>query len=381
MNEFEIYGIKSYKIEKTERIKTPALLVFHESVLKNLQLMKSYLEQIAPDSGYKHLCPHIKTNKSAFITKMMLKSGISFFKCTPNEVEMLVLAGAKEIFVAYPVLEQDARELAKKIKTYPDINFYIQIGTIDHAKILNQVALQEKVLWNYFIDIDVGMHRTGSQANSVFELIGQIKKSKYFKFIGLHGYDGHNHYKDKKLRIETSQKSMSVLINLYRQLVRQNIYVAKIVVAGSPSFRIDLEILYKKLKNDVELFVSPGTWIYWDSQYNNILPGEFEFAALILAQVMDIGKNQIILNLGHKRWAADQGKIQIFSQPDLKVKSFSEEHTVLSPGGISDYHIGDYILIVPRHICPTVNLYENFVLIGSNGQIEDLAIPIDARNR
>ena len=99
------------------------------------------------------------------------------------------------------------------------------------------------------------------------------------------------------------------------------------------------------LKDKVEIIVSPGTWVYWDSQYDNFLPGEFEFAAFVLAQVMDTGENQITLNLGHKRWAADQGEIQIFSEPELILKSFSEEHTVLYTDKSSQYKIGDYIII------------------------------------
>lgn len=381
MHEFIIPKHATYKIDNIESIKTPALVVFKDLVLTNIRLMKSYLEQVSPGSGFKNLIPHVKTNKSSYISKLMLEAGIKSFKCTPNEVDMLIEAGAKDIFVAYPLLEHNAEELAKKSLKYPKINFQVQISSIDHVEILNKIAIIKNVTWNYFIDIDVGMHRTGTHAKNVLGLYDQISKWQNFNFVGLHGYDGHNHQKDDKLRFETSKKSMSILLGLYNQFKENNVQISKIMVAGSPSFRNDLEILNSKLNAEVNYFVSPGTWIYWDSQYDNFLPGEFEFAALVLAQVMDIGKNQITLNLGHKRWAADQGEIQIFSKPELNLKSFSEEHTVLSTNQSSQYDIGDYILIVPRHICPTVNLYENFTLIGNEGKIENPSIPIDARNR
>lgn len=381
MHEFKIQDYKIYRIKNIEKINTPALVVFRESVLKNIKLMKSYLEEISPNSGFYHLCPHVKTTKSAYIIHMMLEAGIKSFKCTPNEVDMLIEAGAKEIFVAYPLLEKNAHLLAEKINNHPDIDFIVQIGLSEHAEILNKVAIEKNITWNYFIDIDVGMHRTGAASKNVLRLFEGLSKFKNFIFIGLHGYDGHNHYKDKNLRKQTSEKSMSYLLKLNQEFRTQNIPVPKIMVAGSPSFRTDFEILYKNLKNEVEIIVSPGTWIYWDSEYENIAPGEFEFAALILAQVMDIGENQITLNLGHKRWAADQGEIQIFSKPDLKLKSFSEEHTVFFTNNISDYRIGDYILLVPRHVCPSINLYEYFSLIGRDGIIEEIMIPINARNR
>ncbi len=381
MHEFKIPDCRTYQIKNIKEIKTPALVVFKDSILINFGLMKSYLEKVSPNSGFKHLCPHVKTNKSSYMIKLMLGAGINSFKCTPNEVEMLVEAGAKEIFVAYPLLEQNAIDLAEHIVANPEINVQVQIGSIEHAEILNKVSIKKDVTWNYFIDIDVGMHRTGTPAEKVVDLYNKVSELDNFNFVGLHGYDGHNHHNEKKLRESTSQQSMSILIGLYNQCIKNKIEINKIMVAGSPSFRLNFEILFKALKNNVEIQVLPGTWIYWDSQYNNILPSEFEFAAFVLAQVMDSGENQITLNLGHKRWAADQGKIQVFSEPELKIKSYSEEHTVLSTDKSSQYNVGDYILIVPRHICPTVNLHESFTLISEDGKIEYLSLPIDARNR
>jgi D-serine deaminase-like pyridoxal phosphate-dependent protein len=378
MHEFRIPYCDNLKIKNIEKIKTPALVVFKNPVLKNLNTIKSYIEQVAPKSGYIHLCPHVKTNKSSYITKLMMDAGINSFKCTPNEVDMLIKSGAREIFIAYPLLERNAIKLAEMICANPDILFQVQIGTIAHAEILNKV---KGVSWNYFIDIDVGMHRTGTTINKVFELYKKLSEWDNFKFIGLHGYDGHNHYKDIKLRKSIAVESMAIILKLYKQFDNNDIEIKKIIVAGSPSFRLDFDILYNALKDKVQIQVSPGTWIYWDSQYDNFLPGEFKFAAFVLAQVMDSGENQITLNLGHKRWAADQGEVQIFSESELKLKSFSEEHTVLKTIGNKKYNVGDYILIVPRHVCPTVNLYEHFTLIGEDSKIENLSLPIDARNR
>jgi len=381
MHEFKIPDRQTYQIKNIEEIKTPALVIFNDSVLKNLELMKSYLEQVSPDSGYSHLCPHVKTNKSSYTIKLMLEAGITYFKSTPNEVDMLIKSGAKNIFIAYPLLEHNATALADYIINYPEINFEIQIATSAHAEILEKVAIHKNIVWNYLIDIDVGMHRTGTNPKNVYNLYKQLSKSKNFKFSGLHGYDGHNHHIDKKLRQETSEASMLVLINLYKQFEKNDVEIKKIMVAGSPGFHSDLEILYRAFKGKVKIIVSPGTWIYWDSKYDTILPGKFEFAAFVLVQVMDIGENQITLNLGHKRWAADQGGIHLFSEPDVNLKSFSEEHTVLSTDKSLQYKVGDYILITPRHVCPTVNLFENFTLIGNNGEIENSSVPIDARNK
>jgi D-serine deaminase-like pyridoxal phosphate-dependent protein len=381
MIEFKIPNRQTYHIKNIDKIKTPSLVVFKGSVLKNINLMKSYLQEISPKSGFKNLCPHVKTNKSSYITKQMLNAGINFFKCTPNEVQMLIDCGVKNMFIAYPLLRKDAEKIADLIYSNPDLNFYIQVGNIDQAIILNTIAINRKIIWDYFIDIDVGMNRTGIVAEKVFQLFKSIEKLKNFNLIGLHGYDGHNHEIDDDLRKKISSECMNILVHLYNEFETNGIKVEKVMAAGSPSFQLDLIYLFNSLQNNVEIYISPGTWIYWDSKYDSILPNKFEFAALVLAQVMDVGNNRITLNLGHKRWASDQGGIELFSQEGLNLKSFSEEHTVLSTNKSSQYKIGDYILIVPRHVCPTVNLYENFTLIGKDGEIENLSTPIDARNR
>ena len=167
-----------------------------------------------------------------------------------------------------------------------------------------------------------------------------------------------------------------------KQYYVRGLKVPRLMVAGSPAYRFDLEILLREIPSETLVQVSPGTWIFWDSNYEVLSPGEFEIAAVILAQVMDVGAlPRITLNLGHKRWAAEQGAVQLFSRPELKVVSFSEEHTVVEHPAGAKFAVGDYILIAPRHVCPTVNLYEAFTLIGAEGKIVIAAAPVDGRNR
>ena len=65
--------------------------------------------------------------------------------------------------------------------------------------------------------------------------------------------------------------------------------------------------------------------------------------------------------------------------------SASEEHTVLrilpeAPPATRELAIGAPLLIAPRHVCATVNLWESFRVIGADGRIEGEQ-PVDGRNR
>ncbi len=371
-----------YRINEPARLATPRLVIFQDRLARNIQRMQQHLEGIAPGSGFRHLCPHVKTNKSTFLTRELAQAGITDFKVTMREVEVAIRAGAKNVFIAYPLLQHEALALARLQKQHAEVNFQAQIGSLAHAQILKRVAESEHVTWNYFLDVDVGMHRTGMLPEQALKIFEEAAQARCFKFAGLHGYDGHIHFPEVEKRKAETEAAMTKLLGLLRAFHQRKVAVERIIVAGSPTFQLDLEILVREVKEGPLVQVSPGTWILWDSNYEKMMPGNFEIAALILAQVMDVGSdNRITLNLGHKRWAAESGKVELFSYPNMKVISVSEEHTVLEHPAEEKFEIGDYVLISPRHVCPTVNLYEDFTLIDSEGEIKIMSSPVDGRNR
>jgi len=370
-----------YSIKYPELIHTPRLLVFQERVLDNIKAMKSILESQFPKTGFQMLCPHVKTNKSSLIIKMLIRAGVSSFKTSINEAELAAKNGAQEVFVAYPLLKNDALYMADLIVKYKTIAFYVQVGCREHVDILNEVAEEKQIIWNVLIDLDVGMHRTGSDSAEAFRLYDYFKNQAVFNFSGLHGYDGQVRQLHKKDRVEASAAAMDLLLETIDEFIRNGTIIKRVIVSGSPAFMTDLEYLKLNIPAEVSFQVSPGTWIFWDSKYDQIVPETFTYAALILARIIEIKEDRLTLNLGHKRWAADQGAIEVFSFPELQVDFFSEEHTVLINTGSHQFKIGDYILIVPKHVCPTVNLYEYFTLIGLEGDILESEIPVDGRNR
>jgi len=371
-----------YLLKDPGGIATPRLLIFRDRVERNLNKMKGYLENTAPHTGFRHLCPHVKTNKSSLLTHWMVQSGVTHFKVTMREVEVALAAGARDIFVAYPLLTHDARVLARQLLEHPEVNFQVQIGSMAHAQILARVAQEETIAWHYFLDVDVGMHRTGAALDQALRIFEEISVNSSFRLAGLHGYDGHNHFMHESERRAEARQSMARLAGLAQQFQARGVEIPRVVAAGSPVYRFDLEILLAEFPAETLVQVSPGTWILWDSDYEALSPGEFEIAAVVLAQVMDLGgPHRLTLNLGHKRWAAERGPVQLFSDASMKVVSFSEEHTVLEHSGTEKFTIGDYVLIAPRHVCPTVNLYEDFTLIGPEGEIEIASSPVDGRNR
>jgi D-serine deaminase-like pyridoxal phosphate-dependent protein len=91
-----------------------------------------------------------------------------------------------------------------------------------------------------------------------------------------------------------------------------------------------------------------------------------------------IDENHVTLNLGHKRFSVDQGAPDRISLADSRPGALERGTHVVEIDKSSRVRLGDYVLIAPRHVCSTVNLWEYFVRIGAEGEIEDPCSPMKA---
>ena len=77
---------------------------------------------------------------------------------------------------------------------------------------------------------------------------------------------------------------------------------------------------------------------------------------------MDVGSKAIAADP-----AGDRGRIVGF--PEAKPGSQSEEHWVFQSDGDDIVPVGEAMLIAPAHVCPTVNLYEEALIVDSEGLV------------
>jgi D-serine deaminase-like pyridoxal phosphate-dependent protein len=121
---------------------------------------------------------------------------------------------------------------------------------------------------------------------------------------------------------------------------------------------------------------SPGTFIYWDAGNRTIMPDiPFRYAALILTQVVDRypDAGTITTDLGYKGISSDlpvEERAYLLGQDTAELASQSEEHGVFRiPGELP--RVGDYLLAVPGHICPTTIRYPGIHVIDTAGNVVD----------
>jgi D-serine deaminase-like pyridoxal phosphate-dependent protein len=176
-----------YSISNEEEVDSPALLIFPEIIRKNISLAKELA------GGCSVLRPHVKTHKIAEVTQMFFEAGISKFKCaTIAEAEMLAVAGAKDVLLAYQPVKSKAKRLLELSKKFRQTAFSCLIDNEDSAKNMSQVFKDEKM--KVYIDLNIGMNRTGIKPHFALPLFRSCEGLFNIEITGLHAYDVYTRY-------------------------------------------------------------------------------------------------------------------------------------------------------------------------------------------
>ena len=103
-----------FEIKNIHEVDSPALVVFPDRVKHNIHLAIDMIGDV------NRLRPHIKTNKSPDVAKLMLNAGIQKFKCaTIAEAEMLGMINAPDVLIAYQPTPVKAKRMMALIQKYP----------------------------------------------------------------------------------------------------------------------------------------------------------------------------------------------------------------------------------------------------------------------
>ncbi len=364
------YQLPWYQIDTPGLIDSPALLLYPDRIARNIDVIL----QMAGNAG--KLRVHVKTNKTPEVCRMMLAAGISKYKCaTIAEAEMLGQIGAPDVLLAYQPVGPKITRLMNIVKAYPQTQFSCLVDNVANANEISQLFAGNRLRQDVFIDLNVGMNRTGIVPAGALRLMQDISGLDGIRIIGLHAYDGHIHDTDMDIRTQKANEAFEPVRQLADEVERLFSRRLTIIAGGTPTFPIHLR------RDGVEC--SPGTFVFWDWGYHHMLPEQpFEYAALLLTRVISIvDAYTICIDLGHKSVAAENPlpRIHFLNAVDAEPIAQSEEHLTLRVPDSSSYRVGDVLYGVPVHICPTVALYEKAFIIKKHNLSETWNIV--ARNR
>lgn len=361
-----------FSFRNTDEIPSPALIVYPEQVEQNIQQM---LAIAGGDPA--RLRPHVKTHKMPQIVRMQLQHGISKFKCaTIAEAEMAARAGAPDVLLAYQPVGPNIARFVQLVSAFPNTHFSTIADDAGTVRFLSKALATAGKSVEVLLDLDCGFQRTGIPPGpSAIRLYTLFESLPGLRPGGIHAYDGHLRSPDPKERQEHVQAAFAPIEQFAQELVEAGLPMPRIVAGGTPTFPIHAT------RANTEC--SPGTCLLWDAGYDEHFPDlPFANAALVLTRVISKpGPKKLCLDLGHKSIGSEvpHPRVDFFNLTDATALLHGEEHLVLETEQANEFAVGDFLFGVPRHICPTVALYSEAIVVR-NGEVEE-RWSITARDR
>jgi D-serine deaminase-like pyridoxal phosphate-dependent protein len=360
-----VIPLDDYPLLDPDAIATPAMLVYRDALQHNI-------DELCALVGGDNLVVHVKTHKSAEVTRLQLAAGISGVKAaTLTELAMALDAGAERAVLAYPLLQPSKIDRFVALSAaFPNAAVYAVVSRPLHLERLSAGARRGGRRVRALLDVDVGMSRTGiGLALGASDLYGALAADAWVEAGGLHAYDGHEHERDPERRAQLAHGHIAEVQRFRDHAERQGWPLDLIVAGGTFSFR------YYAVSEG--MLGSPGTTAYWDARSSDLLPDlPFRWAAFVLTQVIDLypEQNRFTTDLGSKAIAADPPLAQralLPALPEATMVGQSEEHGVFeSPGALPE--LGSYLLAVPGHVCPTIIRYPHSLWIDRNGRVSGI---------
>ncbi|HXJ07240.1 MAG TPA: alanine racemase [Candidatus Acidoferrum sp.] len=365
-----------HKATGLEWVMTPALLVYPEIVSSNIERTLELL------GGHpQRWRVHIKSAKLGYTVRMLVERGIRNFKCATT-LELLVACefGAADVLLAYPTISANARRVQEIAEQFRQVRISVLAENEEHMRQWQGSRV------GVFLDINPGMNRTGINQEHGGEVVKLARAigACGLEFRGLHYYDGQYGAFEEPQRTAAAHEGYHRLLELVREVELGGASVTEVITAGTPTFPCSLS--YQGFRKASFLHrISPGTIVYCDASSLAQLPREYGYrpAVLVLTRVVSHPHDRITTcDAGHKAVSADAGvpTCLVVGHPELTPLSPSEEHLPLAVAeGSVPPELGEVLYLMPRHVCPTVNNFEDALLVR-NGQIESVE-KVSARGR
>jgi D-serine deaminase-like pyridoxal phosphate-dependent protein len=363
-----------------DELETPAVAIDLDAVERNVRSMATHARRhnVA-------LRPHAKTHKMREIASLQLREGaVGLTLAKLGEVEALLSDELADVLVAYPVL--GAGKLDRLLSLARQLSVTVSLDNAEVAMQIGEAAQAASQTIAILIEIDTGGRRCGAlPGEPAIALAKQVDSIPGVDLRGIMTHEGHVYGARDPDELRSLSLAAGKLMVETAEAIRAAGLEAPIVSVGSsPSARHIAEVA-----GVTE--IRPGTYVFYD--YNHVRLGVAsvaDCAATVLATVVARpAPDRAVIDAGTKAVAADRHMIQVEAdgygmikgQPGWFFARASEEHGVLlrQDAAAADLKIGQRLEVIPNHICPAINLYDE-AHAHRGGQVED-TLQVVARGR
>lgn len=359
---------------------TPVAVVDLDIMEKNIYDMARFAKSVGVQ-----LRPHIKTHKVPEITALQLEAGALGITCAKlGEAEVMLDAIAvDDIFIANQIVGgYKIQRLFRLLGNILVSRLIVAVDSLEVAQPISDMAIQKRTKIPVLIEIDVGLKRTGvPYGEPAVKLAQELSKLDGLELVGIYTHEGHVYgAKNPEQLREISLESGTMMVETADMLRKSGFNVQIVSVGSTPSAKITCTI-----PGITE--IRPGTYVFND--YYQIKLGvvkEEDCAFTILATVISTPeRGRAVIDAGTKSFTSEKcsdfgvyGLIK--NMPYVRLVRAYEEHGILeidtSNGNLK---VGDKLEIIPNHVCPVVNLFDE--LIGIRNDVVETTWKVAARGK
>ncbi len=339
-----------YRIANVAQLATPALALYPDRIETNLRRM------LELTGGATRLRPHVKTHKLSELVDLQRTLGIFQFKCaTLAEAEMLAQQGAADVLIGTALVGPNTARLAQLAQRYRGTRFSSLIDCEAHLAMLVSAQASQRPVHGVWIDLDVGMGRTGCVADgTALELWKRADATAEIEVRGWHVYDGHLKQPDPAQRLAAVEEAFAPVERLRDEVAATTGQRPALVAGGTPTLGCHARHADRQC--------SPGTCVLWDYSYESKYADlGFIYAAVLITRVISKPRaDRVCLDLGYKAVASDNPdpRVLLWDLPDARTVVHNEEHLAVECHAARSLSVGDVVYGVPWHVCPTCALHE-----------------------
>ena len=315
------------------------------------------------------LRPHIKTHKTPEIARMQLEAGAVGITCAKlGEAEVMAeAAGVEDIFIANLIVGDD--KIRRLLDLAEKVRMSVGVDSVEVAQPISDAAIQRGLRLPVVIKIDLGLRRTGvPDGKPAVELAEKIAKMPGLELSGIYTHEGHVHgaANSQELR-QLAQEAGHRMIQTADMIRKSGIEMDTVSVGSTPSARITCTV-----PGVTE--TRPGTYVFNDvSQIRIGVARETNCALTVLATVISVpAPDRAVIDAGTKALFSDKSSAYgayglVKGIPHVSLARAYEEHGVLSMEASAEkLKVGDKLEIIPNHVCPVVNLFDELVGVREN---------------
>jgi D-serine deaminase-like pyridoxal phosphate-dependent protein len=345
------------------------------TIVVSLPRLEANIARMAADVSPVSLRPHVKTHKSVAVAQMQVDHGAAGLTvATIGEAEVFARSGFDDLFIAFAI--RAAGPKARRLRAVAErVRLRVGVDSESSAALLAD-ALRGTAA-ELVIEVDSGGHRTGT--TSVQEVIDIARAAARggVPVVGVFTHGGHS-YAERGARERVALEEIDALVTAAEALERDG-HEASVISAGSTPTAV-------LAAQSPVTEVRPGTYVFQDRLQVELGSCTMNEVSLMVAStVVSRHAERLVLDAGAKTLSKDlpgilQGYGTVIGYPHLQVERLYDHHAVVSGVEGRLPQVGEVLWIVPNHVCPVVDLSDEFWVDAGDGRGLE-RWPVDARGR